>query len=90
MGRDTAPLLKTRGVMAKIKTLLELLEQCECGCDEPLGECGHEKCDECGEISHSCAGCGHNYCECSEEEWAVGENGTTYCSQQCADAFGLL
>ena len=72
--------------MGKVKELLD--EKCEYGCDEPLGECGHEKCDECGEISHSCAGCLNDYCECSEAEWAEGKNGITYCSQQCADDYG--
>ena len=74
--------------MAKIKTLLELLEECEYGCDEPLGECGHEKCDVCGKISHSCAGCDNDYCECTKALWTVGKNGITYCSQACADEHG--
>jgi hypothetical protein len=38
--------------MAKIKTMLELLDQCEYGCDEPLGECGYEKCNDCDQCIH--------------------------------------
>ena len=75
--------------MGKIKELLGPLEQeCEFGCDEPLGECGHEKCDDCQTASHSCAGCGNDYCECAGAERAVGKDGITYCSQFCADQSG--
>ncbi|MGD0598394.1 MAG: hypothetical protein ABR988_01145 [Terriglobales bacterium] len=68
--------------MGKVKELLD--EKCYY-CDEPLSKCGHVKCDECGIITHGCAGCDDYYCECTVSEWGMGKDGITYCSQQCAD-----
>ena len=70
--------------MAKIEDLLEY--GCEFGCAQ--GECGHTHCEVCRHTSHSCAGCGNDYCECSEASWVEGANGITYCSQECAAKYG--
>jgi hypothetical protein len=68
--------------MGKIK---KLLEKCEYGC---VDQCGHEKCGLCNDTYHSCAGCDGDYCECTESLWALGKNGITYCSQECAGKYG--
>jgi|HubBroStandDraft_1064217.scaffolds.fasta_scaffold1244598_1 hypothetical protein len=74
-------------LMGKIKELLEPLEpECEFGCEPD--DFGFTQCEVCHHTSHSCAGCLNDYCECSEQEWAVGKDGITYCSQECADEYG--
>jgi hypothetical protein len=73
--------------MGTIKELLEPLEQeCEYGCEPD--DCGHAQCEVCHHASHNCAGCDNDYCECTESASAVGKNGITYCSQECADEYG--
>jgi hypothetical protein len=64
----------------------EIIFHCDFGCEE--SECGHERCEECHNTMHSCAGCDSNYCECTEPEWGLGANEITYCSQYCADRYG--
>ena len=61
-----------------------------CGiCGEPAGseECGHETCARCGDIYHVCD-CAELYCGCTEASWAIGADGNTYCSQDCAEMYG--
>ena len=63
-------------------------KKCELCLDPVPEECGHEQCETCHEWMHNCAGCGNDYCECTGKEWAEGKNGTTYCSEWCAERYG--
>jgi hypothetical protein len=62
---------------------------CEiCGEGTLPKNCGHIPCTKCGEIPHNCAGCDELYCNCTEEDSGLGEDGVTYCTQECADFNG--
>jgi hypothetical protein len=44
------------------------------------------ECPTCYTVPHVCAGCGQDYCDCTEKEWGLGADGITYCHQDCADS----